>query len=285
MPPNLCSPKTVRSLLAQCGVVPSRGRGQNFLIDRNTVERLLRLAELTPDDVVLDLGTGLGVMAGAMAPHVAEVVAVEIDSRLLAAAQEVHAPLSNIRWVCGDLRKLTIGELVPADCARPVKVVSNLPYSLSKLVLRELLSSAHLLDRLVLTLQREVADRVVATPGSKDYGPLAIACSLAAEAAARGIVSPNCFVPRPKVDSAIVELVPEAKRQLPKDEADRLFRLVRAAFSQRRKTLVNSLSASGEFGPAARVEAALDRLGLERKIRAESVGPEDLTRLCGILSP
>ncbi|NCO93891.1 MAG: ribosomal RNA small subunit methyltransferase A [Armatimonadetes bacterium] len=277
--PNLCSTRVVRSLLAEHGVVPSRGRGQNFLIDRNTVERLLGQADLRGDETVLDLGTGLGVVAGALAPRVAQVIAVDIDSRLLEAAQAAHAGVANIRWVQGDLRELSLAELLAERPDRPASVVSNLPYCISKLVLRDLVTHVGRLRCAVLTVQREVGERMRAAPGGGDYGPLAVACALAARVSIEGTVSPNCFTPRPKVESAIMKLTPLTLPMVSGDEAADVLCLVRAAFAQRRKTLANALGASERWGPSSRAVAALTELGLGAAVRAEAVCPEEFVRL------
>lgn len=285
MPPNLCSTRTVRSLLLDHDLAPNRGRGQSFLIDRNTVNRLLALADLDRRDTVLDLGSGLGVMAGALAPLVSQVIAVEVDEPLLAVAKEIHSDLGNIRWVLGDLRELSLLELVAPCGEGPLKVVSNLPYSISKLVLRGLLDAAQRFERQVLMVQREVGDRMIAAPGTKAYGPLSLACCLEATVTLEAIVSPNCFYPRPSVQSAVMKVTPLDAPRVARQELPALFDLIRSGFAQRRKTLVNALASSERFGSVERISEALVALDLDLRARAESLRPEDFVALYGMLRP
>lgn len=280
---NLCSPRTVRRLLADRGLTLDRRRGQNFLIDRNIVNRLVALAEPTPADLVLDLGAGLGTMTAALATKTARVVAVELDPGILSVARDLHAEHKNVRWVQGDLRDLSWADLLGPESERSVKVVSNLPYNVSKLVLRRLLERIERFQCLVITVQREVAERLLAAPGGKTYGPLAVACHLNAVAAMEALVPPTCFYPRPHVESAVVKLKPWNVPPAPRTERNQVMKLVRSAFSQRRKTLVNALAASPGFASGDRLRAALGELDLPPDVRAERVSPQDFLRLRRIL--
>ena len=247
--------------------------GQNFLIDPNIVRKILAVAELRTSDSVLEIGPGRGILTESLC-HVSRLVtAIEIDPRLHAQLLERHAALPNLTLVLGDamiypLQNLPIGTVV----------VANLPYYISTPLLFRLLDHRDRFPRLVLMLQDEVADRLIAKPGSRDYGVLSVLAQHVAAITKAFKVSPNCFRPRPEVGSAVVVLRIKKERELSPDEEPLLTRLVKSAFAHRRKTLVNSLRDEGYDSQS--VLAALRTLELAPTIRAESLGLNQFIELC-----
>jgi len=246
--------------------------GQNFLIDPNIVRKIVALATLTPQDNVLEIGPGRGILTEALCRISRHVTAIEVDPRLHAYLTEQHAHNQNLTLVLDDamnypLTQLPIGTIV----------VANLPYYLSTPLLFRLLEQHDRFPRLVLMLQEEVADRLAASPGSSNYGVLSIMAQHAAETDKAFKVSSQCFRPRPEVGSAVVLLRVKEQRELHGEEESQFAALVRAAFAHRRKTLINALKDEGYDQHI--VGAALQSLGLERSIRAETLSIAQLIAL------
>ncbi|MDF0665366.1 MAG: 16S rRNA (adenine(1518)-N(6)/adenine(1519)-N(6))-dimethyltransferase RsmA [Nitrospira sp.] len=246
--------------------------GQNFLIDPNIVRKIVALAELTPTDTVLEIGPGRGILTEALCRVAGRVTAIEVDSRLHAYLTERQPQVSNLTLVLGDAMTYPI-ECLPIGTI----VVANLPYYLSTPLLFRLLDQRDRFPRMVLMLQNEVADRLVAKPGSSDYGVLSVMAQYAAEITKAFRVSAQCFRPRPEVGSAVVLLKTKPQRVLTQEEEPKFAALVRAAFAHRRKTLVNSTKDKGyEQKP---VTAALKFLDLSPSTRAEVLSVEQFIEL------
>jgi 16S rRNA (adenine1518-N6/adenine1519-N6)-dimethyltransferase len=247
-------------------VTPRKQLGQHFLVDENILGVIGRLAELLPGDVVLEIGPGLGVLTRYLADRVALLHAVEIDRSL-----EPHLPrLPNVRVVFGDALRVDLAGLKPP----PVKLVSNLPYNVATPIVVESLTGLVSVESWCVMVQREVADRFFASPGTKAYGAVSVLVQLAAERTGFHPISRTVFRPPPNVDSALVAF---RRRELPQDFAD-VKRLVEAAFAHRRKTLPNSLELAGLASRAA-AAAALERLGRPSATRAEALEPEEFVEL------
>jgi 16S rRNA (adenine1518-N6/adenine1519-N6)-dimethyltransferase len=250
---------------------PKKELGQHFLVDENILGVIGRLAELEPDDVVLEIGPGLGVLTRYLAERVALVHAVEIDRSL-----ESHlANLPNVRLELGDALQLGLADLEPP----PGKLVSNLPYNVATPIVVESLDGLLPLERWCVMVQREVADRFFATPGTKAYGAVSVLVQLAAERTGFHAVSRTVFRPQPNVDSALVAF---RRRPLPERFAQ-VKRVVDASFAHRRKTLPNSLSLAGVASREEAVEA-LAGLGRPAAVRAEALAPEEFVHLERLLS-
>jgi 16S rRNA (adenine1518-N6/adenine1519-N6)-dimethyltransferase len=247
-------------------VRPKKELGQHFLVDENIVRVIGRLAELDHTDVVLEIGSGLGVLTRYLAGRVALVHAVEIDRSL-----EAHlAGIPNVRLELGDALRLDLTDLEPP----PSKLVSNLPYNVATPIVVESLDGLPTLERWCVMVQREVADRFFAAPGTKTYGAVSVLVQLAAERTGFHAVSRTVFRPQPNVDSALV-----AFRRVPlPDRFPQVKRVVEASFAHRRKTLANSLAIVGIESRDTVVEA-LEQLGLPAAVRAEALAPEEFVRL------
>jgi len=253
------------------GVTPRKELGQHFLVDENIVGVIGRLAELDPGDVVLEIGPGLGVLTRYLAERVALVHAVEIDRSL-----DPHLPrLANVRVVFGDALRIDLAGLEPP----PGKLVSNLPYNVATPIVVESLDGLPSVRSWCVMVQREVADRFFASPGTKAYGAVSVLVQLAAERTGFHPVSRTVFRPQPNVDSALVAF---RRRELPHDFAD-IKRVVEAAFAHRRKTLPNSLELAG-VGSREAAAAALESLGRPRATRAEALEPQEFVDLEQLLS-
>lgn len=265
--------------------------GQNFLKDQTVIDKIVDGAELTKDDQVLEIGPGLGVLTEALAPHAGKLVAVELDRALQEHLAPLEAEFSNLSIIWQDFMK-TEWAALPFDMAKPIKVVANIPYYITTPILMKLIQADRLekeplaavppiAERILLMVQWEVAKRLTATPGSKDFGSLTLIAQYAAEVSVVTKVPAGAFRPRPQVDSAVVMLKPRREAPVAVTKAPVMFRLIRAAFQQRRKTLLNSLQPTGI--PKAALEAAAQRLGLDLGRRAETLSLQEYANLANAL--
>jgi 16S rRNA (adenine1518-N6/adenine1519-N6)-dimethyltransferase len=272
----------IRALLERHGLLARRDLGQNFLCDEGLAVRLVSLAGVEPGDSVIEIGTGLGCLTRALAARARCVVTLEVDAGLVRALRAEGRLPGNVELLHADVLHSDLGDLV-AGCEAPVRLVANLPYSISGPVLRRLLDLRGGLVDWSVMLQREVAGRLLARPGSRAYGSLTVLHRLMVELGKALTLEPHCFFPKPKVRSSFLRMQPLAKPLLKPEELSWVERVVRAAFSQRRKTLVNALRGGG-FEPEA-VVRALDGLGIDRRARAESLAVEQLLAVARALAP
>ncbi|WP_431780797.1 16S rRNA (adenine(1518)-N(6)/adenine(1519)-N(6))-dimethyltransferase RsmA [Streptomyces chumphonensis] len=271
-PDALLGPADVRELAAALGVRPTKQRGQNFVIDANTVRRIVRTAQVRPDDVVVEVGPGLGSLTLGLLETARRVVAVEIDDVLAGALPDTVAarlPASAERFALVHADALRVTEL-PGPA--PTALVANLPYNVAVPVLLHMLATFPTIERTLVMVQSEVADRLAAPPGSKVYGVPSVKAAWYADVRRAGAIGRSVFWPAPNVDSGLVSLV---RRDPPATSAGRaeVFAVVDAAFAQRRKTLRAALS--GWAGSAAAAEAALRGAGISPQARGESLTVED----------
>ena len=256
--------------------VPRKFLGQHFLIDKNIVHKIVRLAELQPGETVLEIGPGQGILTEALLDSSGLVVAVELDAALCGRLRTTLGRRSNFRLIEGDALAFDYAQ-VPS----PFLVVANLPYYVSTPLLFRLLEERQHIDRLVLMLQEEVVARLAAAPGGKDYGALSIAAQFYCEVRRAFRVPPTCFRPKPRVGSAVVVLTPLAKPRVSVTDEAFFFRVVRAGFAHRRKALLNSLRDEGfEGAPTA---AALEQAGIDSRRRAETLSLAEFAALADAL--
>jgi 16S rRNA (adenine1518-N6/adenine1519-N6)-dimethyltransferase len=256
-------------------LAPRRELGQHFLADENIVAVAGRMAELGPDDVVLEIGPGLGVLTAHLLERVARVHAIEIDRGLEPSLRERFGSNERLDLIFGDALRYPLAELEPAS----TKLVSNLPYNVATPLIVETVDGLPSIELWCVMVQREVADRLFASPGTKDYGAVSVLVQLTAERTAFHPVSRTVFRPPPKVDSALVAF---RRTRTWGPEFEALKRLVQGGFAHRRKTIANSLELSGF--DRSRVEAALTEAGLVAGVRAEEVVPEQFERLAALLT-
>ncbi|MDE6433315.1 MAG: 16S rRNA (adenine(1518)-N(6)/adenine(1519)-N(6))-dimethyltransferase RsmA [Lachnospiraceae bacterium] len=259
--------------------------GQNFLIDGHVLDKIIAAAGVTRDDVVLEIGPGFGTMTQYLAEAAREVIAVEIDKALIPILQETLKDYDNITLINEDILKVDIAALVDEkNGGKPIKVVANLPYYITTPIIMGLFESHVPLENITVMVQKEVAARMQAGPGTKDYGALSLAVQFYANPYIVANVPPNCFIPRPNVGSAVIRLTRWDKPPVSVRDEKFMFALIRASFNQRRKTLQNSLVNGGVGVTKDQVVNALEQMGLSATIRGEALTLEQFAGLADILS-
>lgn len=260
--------------------------GQNFLIDDHVITKIINAAEITKDDLVLEIGPGIGTMTQYLAESARKVIAVEIDKNLIPILGETLAEYDNVTVINEDILKLDINRLVEEENAgKPIKVVANLPYYITTPIIMGLFESHVPLQSITVMVQKEVADRMQVGPGSKDYGALSLAVQYYAKPYIAANVPPNCFIPRPGVGSAVIRLTRYEEPPVTVKDESLMFKLIRASFNQRRKTLQNGIANSPELPYSkAQVEKALEKMGLAANVRGESLTPAEFAKLSDIIS-
>lgn len=260
--------------------------GQNFLIDQGIVEKIVREAGVTKDDFVLEIGPGIGTMTQILCENAREVAAVEIDRKLIPILNDTLSEYDNVTIINDDILKVDINKLAEdKNGGRPIKVVANLPYYITTPIIMGLFESHVPLDSITIMVQKEVADRMQTGPGSKDYGALSLAVQFYAKPEIVVNVPPECFMPRPNVGSAVIRLKRHETRAVDVKDEKLMFRIIRASFNQRRKTLANGLNNSPEIGyTKEQIAAAIEELGRGASIRGEALTLEEFARLSNIFS-
>ncbi len=247
--------------------------GQNFLIDTHVLDKIIGAAGVTKADMVLEIGPGIGTMTQALAEAAGRVVAVEIDSNLIPILRETLGEYDNVTVIHGDILKVDIHELARKyNDGRPIKVVANLPYYITTPIIMGLFESGAPVDTITVMVQKEVAERMREGPGTKNYGALSLAVQYYAEPYLVANVPPNCFIPRPAVGSAVIRLTRYAKPSVETADPDLMFRLIRASFNQRRKTLQNGLNNADDLHyTREQIAAAIAAVGLAGNVRGETL--------------
>lgn len=278
---NLGIPQNTVEVMHKYNFHIQKKYGQNFLIDVGVLERIVDAAEITREDCVLEIGPGIGTMTQYLAERAGEVVGVEIDKNLIPILEETLSGYSNVTIINADILKVDINKIVKEkNQGRPIKVVANLPYYITTPIIMGLLETHVPLESITVMVQKEVADRMQVGPGTKDYGALSLAVQYYAKPEIVANVPPNCFIPRPNVGSAVIRLTCYEEPPVHVDNEARLFALIRAAFNQRRKTLVNALSNAPGLGVTKEQAAeALQRMGLSLTIRGEALTLEQFAQL------
>ena len=258
--------------------------GQNFLIDPHVLDKIIRASGVTKEDCVLEIGPGIGTMTQCLAEQARHVVAVEIDKNLIPILKETLKNYDNITIINADILKVDINDLVDAcNGGKPVKVVANLPYYITTPIIMGLFESQAPVENLTVMVQKEVADRMQVGPGSKDYGALSLAVQYYAQPYIAANVPPNCFIPRPNVGSAVIRLTRHRQPPVEVKDPKLMFRLIRASFNQRRKTLQNGLNNSSEVPYSKEdIAAAIESMGLSPSVRGETLTLEQFAGLSKI---
>ncbi|MBD5156231.1 MAG: 16S rRNA (adenine(1518)-N(6)/adenine(1519)-N(6))-dimethyltransferase RsmA [Butyrivibrio sp.] len=281
----LSNPTNTLAVISKYGFVFQKKYGQNFLIDENIVAKIVREAGVTKDDFVLEIGPGIGTMTQLLCENAKEVAAVEIDKKLIPILEETLSEYENVTIINEDILKVDIAALAgEKNEGRPIKVVANLPYYITTPIIMGLFESHVPIESITVMVQKEVADRMQTGPGSKDYGALSLAVQYYAKPEIVMNVPPECFMPRPGVGSAVIRLVKHAVNPVAvKDEA-LMFKLIRASFNQRRKTLANGLNNSPEINlPKDVITRAIEELGKGASVRGEALTLDEFARLSDII--
>ena len=279
-------PKNTIEILQKYNFTFQKKFGQNFLIDTRVLERIIAQAEITKDDMVLEIGPGIGTMTQYLCENAREVVAVEIDNSLIPILEDTLSEYNNVTVINDDILKVDINKLVEEhNAGKPIKVVANLPYYITTPIIMGLFEKKVNVDSITVMVQKEVADRMKSGPGSKDYGALSLAVQYYSKPEIVANVPPNCFMPRPNVSSAVIRLKLYDEMTVKVENENLLFRLIRASFNQRRKTLVNGIKNSGELNyTKEQVVEALAKMRLNENIRGEALTLEQFGELSDILN-
>lgn len=283
---HLGNPTNTIAVLNRYGFDFKKKFGQNFLIDENVVEKIVREAGVTKDDCVLEIGPGIGTMTQILCENAREVIAVEIDTKLIPILKEdTLSYYDNITIINEDILKVDINKIVQEhNDGKPIKVVANLPYYITTPIIMGLFESHVPIDSITIMVQKEVAERMQVGPGTKDYGALSLAVQYYAKPKVILNVPASCFMPRPNVDSAVIRL--EAYSEPPVEVIDEqlMFKLIRASFNQRRKTMMNSVGNSAELNISKeKLSQALEICGLSQTIRGEALTLSEFARLTNTL--
>lgn len=259
--------------------------GQNFLIDTHVLERIIEAAGVGPDDFVLEIGPGIGTMTQYLCEHARQVMAVEIDQNLIPILKETLAAYDNVTVVNQDILKMDLAQVAREhNDGRPIKVVANLPYYITTPIIMELFESHVPLESITVMVQKEVADRMQSGPGTKDYGALSLAVQFYSRPEIVANVPANCFMPRPNVGSAVIRLSSHPQKPVAVEDEKWMFRIIRASFNQRRKTLQNGLSNDPGLGLSkAQAAQGIEELGKVATIRGEALTLEEFAKLSDIL--
>ena len=282
---KLSNPKVTIEIIQKYNFAFQKRFGQNFLIDGHVIEKIIRAAEITKDDVVLEIGPGIGTMTQYLAERAGSVVAVEIDKALLPILEETLQDYDNVTVINDDILKVDINRLVEEkNGGRPVKVVANLPYYITTPIIMGLFENHIPATSITVMVQKEVAERMQAGPGGKDYGALSLAVQYYAEPYIVANVPPNCFMPRPNVGSAVIRLTRHTEPKIVVKDEKFMFKLIRASFNQRRKTLQNGINNSAELSISKdAVVEALRKMGLSESIRGEALTLAQFAELSDLL--
>ena len=281
----LVHPENTIAVLKKYNLSARKHYGQNFLVDERVLERIIKAAEISSDDYVLEIGPGIGTLTEALVQAAGKVCAVEIDKTLIPVLSDIFAEYDNLEIRNEDILKTDIRRIAEEkNGGSPIKIVANLPYYITTPILMKLLESGAPIESITVMVQLEVADRMRSGPGSKNYGAISLAIRYYAEPELICRVPGNAFIPRPNVDSAVLKL---SRRKVPPVDTrnpDAMFRLIRAAFNQRRKTLLNGISGSGLYSLSKEeIKEAIEEVGFLPAVRGETLSLEEFARLSDIL--
>ena len=282
---NLGKPKNTIEIIQKYEFMFQKKFGQNFLIDTHVLEKIISAAGITKDDCVLEIGPGIGTMTQYLAENAGHVVAVEIDRNLIPILKETLADYDNVTVINEDILRVDIKALAEEyNGGKPIKVVANLPYYITTPIIMGLFESGVPIDNITVMVQKEVADRMKEGPGSKDYGALSLAVQYYAEPEIVANVPPNCFIPRPNVGSAVIRLTRHKEMPVEVKDPALMFKIIRASFNQRRKTLQNGLGNAPELPyTKEQIAAAIAEMGLTPTIRGEALSLAQFAQLSDIL--
>ena len=281
----LGNPARTAEVLNKFGISAQKRYGQNFLIDSNILEKIVKSAGITKDDTVLEIGPGIGTLTQHIANAAGKVICVEIDTKMIPVLEYTLSEFDNVTVINQDILKADIKGILSEHGAESAKVVANLPYYITTPIIMELLEKDLPIESITVMIQKEVAERMQVGPGSKDYGALSLAVAFYSNAEVKMTVSPNCFIPRPNVDSAVIRLDKLKEPRVSVKNKSEMFRIIKGAFEQRRKTLTNALSHSSAYKTdKKKIEDALIQMGKNVNIRGEELTLEEFAVLSDILS-
>lgn len=284
--PMLGNPQNTIEVLQKYDFKFQKKFGQNFLIDTHVLDKIIRAANITKDDMVLEIGPGIGTMTQYLAEAAGKVIAVEIDKNLIPILEDTLSDYDNVRVINDDVLKVDLRKLADEENGgRPVKVVANLPYYITTPIIMGLFENGVPVESITVMVQKEVADRMQTGPGNKDYGALSLAVQYYAEPYIVANVPPNCFMPRPKVGSAVIRLTRHEKPPVEVKDEKLMFEIIRASFNQRRKTLANGLNNSDKLSfSKEKITEVIEQLGKGASVRGEALTLEEFARLTNLFT-
>ena len=279
--PTLGNPKNTIEILNKYKFIFQKKFGQNFLIDEHVLGKIIRSAEITEDDFVVEIGPGIGTLTQYLAASAREVAAIEIDDALIPILEDTLSAYDNVTVIHEDVLKVDLCKLAEEkNGGKPIKVVANLPYYITTPIIMGLFENHVPVESITIMVQKEVADRMKTGPGSKDYSALSLAVQYYAKPELVANVPPNCFMPRPRVGSAVIRLARHAKVPVQAEDEKLMFQMIRASFNQRRKTLVNGLGNAPELHILKEMTTeVLDEMGLSASVRGEALTLEQFAEL------
>ncbi|MBS4930101.1 MAG: 16S rRNA (adenine(1518)-N(6)/adenine(1519)-N(6))-dimethyltransferase RsmA [Clostridiales bacterium] len=282
---KLSNPKKTIEIIQKYQFGFQKKFGQNFLIDDHVLTKIMDGANVTKDDFVLEIGPGIGTMTQYLAERARQVLAVEIDTKLLPILEETLAPYDNVEVLNNDILKVDMNEIANKyNNGNPIKVVANLPYYITTPIIMGLFESGVPIDNITVMVQKEVADRMQVGPGTKDYGALSLAVQYYAKPYIIANVPPNCFIPRPNVGSAVIRLTRHQEPPVQVKDEKLMFRIIRASFNQRRKTLQNGLNNAQDLSfSKEEILKAIESIGLKATVRGEALTLEEFAKLSDAL--
>lgn len=283
---DLINPQSTFEVLNKYHFTFQKKYGQNFLIDPHVLGKIIDAAEITKDDYVIEIGPGIGTMTQGLCKRARKVSAIEIDGALIPILKDTLKEYDNINIIYGDVLKVDLGKLIEEENdGKPVKIVANLPYYITTPIIMGLFESHIPIESITVMVQKEVAERMQVGPGTKDYGALSLAVQYYAKPYIVANVPPNCFVPRPNVGSAVIRLASHAKSPVEVTDEKLMFKLIRASFNQRRKTLVNGLKNAQDLNfTKEEILDAINSIGLDENVRGETLTLEQFALLANRLS-
>lgn len=283
---TLGNPKNTIEVLQKYNFNFQKKFGQNFLINTSILEEIIDAAEITKEDFVLEIGPGIGTMTQYLCEAAREVVAVEIDTNLIPILGDTLSAYDNVEVMNADILKVDIAKLADErNGGKPIKVVANLPYYITTPIIMGLFESHVPIDSITIMVQKEVADRMQEGPGSKEYGALSLAVQYYAKPEIVVNVPPSCFMPQPKVGSAVIRLTRHENPPVDVDNEKLMFQVIRASFNQRRKTLANGLNNFGSFSLGKEeIQKSIEELGVPVNIRGEALSLEQFAKLSNIIN-
>ncbi len=285
MKERIATPKKTMEIIHRYEFMFQKRFGQNFLIDLNILEKIVVGSELTSEDVVIEIGPGIGSLTQVLAEHAKKVIAIEIDKKLMPILEETLNGYSNIKLINEDILKIDLKKLIEEENeGKPVKIIANLPYYITTPIIMGIFEKNVPVENITVMVQKEVADRMQSSPGSKDYGALSLAVQYYSEPKIVSQVPATCFIPAPKVGSSVICLKKYVTSPVAVEDESLMFRIIRAAFNQRRKTLLNSLSNQEALNVTKEeVGEALTIMGIDLRIRGEALTLKQFSELTNII--
>ncbi len=280
---KLYAPSTIREIKEKYGFKLSKSLGQNFLTDKNIIDKIIDATEITDEDLVIEIGPGIGVLTAEACQKAKRVVAVEIDRNLIPILEDTLSEYNNVEIINQDVLKTDLNEIIEKSGCRRAKVIGNLPYYITTPIIMALLEGGIHADSITIMMQKEVADRIKSNPGTKAYGALSVAVQYYCTVRNVAVVPKEVFFPAPKVDSAVLRLDLRDEKPVELDDEKMFFRCIKAGFGQRRKTLSNSLIGLGDV-TKEEVKSCLEAAGIDEKRRAETLNLDEFAAIANYFS-